>query len=1144
MSANPGTLEQLAKELGAALSPLAELDASNVAAVFAALGLQFPPSLSGDAQLMAAINSVAADAKKTASDTDSLVTAITAGNEAGILASGIAVIEDVRATISAFEALAAAIQAIPPGGGVTAAQIAAFAAALPQRLLDYLLVGYLETVRPTLGGILALVGVIDRTPNPGVTGDPTQPPYIDRVLHLSRLIDLFENPSGLLKTVTDWGDPAFNGSALMQRLYDALDSFALPITLVPPPPALPTQIQTPLFDLRVDTSVNPPGLLLALKHGVSAAIDEKLVLSPEWSVHITSTAALVAGLAVGIRPPQSFALKPPAGTLSGQVLFDLQGAGSGGAPIELFGETGKSRMEIATADAGVGVSFAWDAATAAATGEFVLKLGVTGGNIAIDTSDGDGFIATLLSGVNIQAPFQAAATWKPSTGLQFTGGGALEFDFPTHISLGPVEIKLLHIVAGFDTTGIPLELSAGIDATLGPLVASVDRLGVTAHLAFPNDRKGNCGPLDLQVGFKPPSGVGLAVDAGPISGGGYLYVDPPHGEYDGILALEFADFLSLTAIGLITTKMPDGSNGFSLLIIITVDFGPGIQLGFGFTLNAVGGLVGLNRMMLFGPLADGIRTGSINDIMFPNPNNLIANAPRIISDLRAIFPPKDGTFLVGPMAKLGWGEPTLLSLSLGVIVEIPPGDIAILGILKLALPADDIAVVVIQVNFLGALEFDKQRVWFFASLFDSRILFITIEGEMGVLFAYGDDPNFVVSVGGFHPQFNPPPLPFPSPRRIEVDIINESFARIRCDGYFAVTSNSFQFGSHSEFFFGFSALSLQGHSGFDALLQFSPFHFSVSIDTSFSVEVFGLGVYGIDLSLTLEGPTKWHASGTASISFLFFSIGIGVDFTWGDDRNTALPPVAVLPILAGEFSKQSNWQAVLPNGSNLSVTLRSIDPVEAAFVLHPVGTLHVSQRAVPLDLTLDKVGNQAPSDANRFALTVESGGLAATRTLTEKFALAQFKNYDDAAKLSLQAYSPQDSGLELSAAGNVYASGTSISDNVRYELTILDTAKAPKRIKFYEYNGALFTHFLGGSSVARSAFSAKGSALVQPFTDHVSVNAESFAVAHQADNTVFHPAAAAFTSQASANDYLTRAIGSDASLAGMLHVIPGFEVAA
>ena len=64
-------------------------------------------------------------------------------------------------------------------------------------------------------------------------------------------------------------------------------------------------------------------------------------------------------------------------------------------------------------------------------------------------------------------------------------------------------------------------------------------------------------------------------------------------------------------------------------------------------------------------------------------------------------------------------------------------------------------ILVLQVNFAGAIEVDKQRIYFFAALFDSHVLFITIDGSMGLLVAYGDDANFVVSVGGFHPQFAP-----------------------------------------------------------------------------------------------------------------------------------------------------------------------------------------------------------------------------------------------------------------------------------------------------------------------------------------------------------------------------------------------------
>src|SRR5262249_45572121 len=160
------------------------------------------------------------------------------------------------------------------------------------------------------------------------------------------------------------------------------------------------------------------------------------------------------------------------------------------------------------------------------------------------------------------------------------------------------------------------------------------------------------------------------------------------------------------------------SQGFSLLIIMSVEFGTGIQLGFGFTLLAVGGLLGLNRTMRLDAIAEGVRTGSLDSIMFPK--DVIANAPKIISDLRNYFPPKDGVFLIGPMVKLGWGTPTLASVPLGIIIEIP-GNVAIVGVIKVANPADDVALILLQVSFVGALEFDRKRIWFFASLFGSRV---------------------------------------------------------------------------------------------------------------------------------------------------------------------------------------------------------------------------------------------------------------------------------------------------------------------------------------------------------------------------------------------------------------------------------------
>ncbi|MEI9927558.1 MAG: DUF6603 domain-containing protein [Sphingomonas sp.] len=124
------------------------------------------------------------------------------------------------------------------------------------------------------------------------------------------------------------------------------------------------------------------------------------------------------------------------------------------------------------------------------------------------------------------------------------------------------------------------------------------------------------------------------------------------------------------------------------------------------------------------------------------PQDVIANAPRIISDMRRFFPPHEGSFLIGPMAKLGWGTPTLISASLGVIIEIPPANIAILGVIKCVLPDEDAALLVLQVKFIGAIEPTKQRLWFFASLYGSRVLFITIGGRDGAACRLGRRAQF------------------------------------------------------------------------------------------------------------------------------------------------------------------------------------------------------------------------------------------------------------------------------------------------------------------------------------------------------------------------------------------------------------------
>jgi hypothetical protein len=1139
---NAGLIEALAKLVGDALSPMTErLKGADAEDVLAELGLRLPTGSLGAGNVTQALQAAAGAGGQLPPAVAQLIAAIGGSDDAALLNAAATLAQRIVQAGTAFGQLGSAINSVGQASGMTPTQkarLADLAAALPERLLHLAVISYLEDRQPTIKGALDLAGIFDDTAVPGPPSDPTMPPHHRKQIRLDRLADLVSNPAQHLKDLYGFGRPDFDGLELFARikaLVDRPDGEAIIITAPGQPPALEA------FIFRLAIAPGPiPALRIRLRTAAQKEFDITVPLGGPWSATASFKGQFEGGIEFLLHPQNGVRVEPPAAAATVNLSLGVKAEKAGGVPMILIGQAGGSRLELLRLAARLPLQLSASAGSPSPSVQLGAEIELKQGKLVIDASQADGFIGTILGGVKIESAFDLGALYDTAKGLRFTGSATIEIALPTHLNLGPISIPNMYLIGGFKDGAIPIEFSVDLGANLGPLQATVSRLGAEAKLTFP-EGGGNAGPVQIDVAFKPPNGVGLSVDAGIVKGGGFLYIDVDRGEYAGALELTFSGFLSLKAIGIITTRMPDGSSGFSLLVIITAEFGTGIQLGFGFTLLGVGGLLGLNRTMRLDALVEGVRTGGINSIMFPQ--DVVANAPRIISDLRAFFPPEEGTFLIGPMAKIGWGTPTLVSLSLGIIIEIP-GNIAIVGVLKVALPAEDVAVVVLQVSFIGALEFDKSRGWFFASLFDSRVLFITIDGEMGLLISFGDDANFVLSVGGFHPRYSPPALPFPNPRRISVDILNTSVARIRAEGYFATTSNSVQFGCKAEAFFGFSALNVSGHIAFDALIQVSPFYFIVSFSSHFEVKVFGIGVWGLRIRLEVEGPTPWHARGSAGISLLFFEIDVDIEVTWGEKKDTALPPIKVLPKLVEELSKAENWRPLPPPGSNLLVALRKLPEAESKIAFHPLGTLQISQRFAPLDAKLDRVGAQKPSDANKFSLSVASPTLAKLGDVDERFAPAQYEDLSDDQRLTRKAFEPRHGGLELSAEGAQFESGASITRVARYDLITIDTSARRKVRRFFLDAVLMFDHWLLGSAVALSSLSAKSRKARVPVADGVKSKDEGFAVALQENNRAFTTGTAHFTSEGAAREWMAEAVANDKTLAGKVHVVPQFELAA
>ena len=110
------------------------------------------------------------------------------------------------------------------------------------------------------------------------------------------------------------------------------------------------------------------------------------------------------------------------------------------------------------------------------------------------------------------------------------------------------------------------------------------------------------------------------------------------------------------------------------------------------------------------------------------------------------------------MAKIAWGTPTLIEGKLGVILEIgrQVRHLMILGSITSMLPVKDAAIVVLNLDFIGSIDFATGAIAFDATLIKSRILSLADRWRGCPAHRLGSECGPGASVGGLHPQF---PIP-------------------------------------------------------------------------------------------------------------------------------------------------------------------------------------------------------------------------------------------------------------------------------------------------------------------------------------------------------------------------------------------------
>jgi hypothetical protein len=1060
----------------------------------------------------------------------------------------LALLEKTKAVYDAIGGLAA--RPAPNGADATV-----YAAEVGERLLELLLTDYLAAEQPGAYSVLSMLHVITTE---SVAATPTTPSFVRSRFRWEELPKVIRDPSGLPARVYGWGLDDFDDELLLTHLgelgvvlglpiayrrsdLDALRGYLGTVGVVPPPSS--RSLVLPFFYANVGgrsiegalalqrlpgQGTTLPGLILEPR--LPSEMPLQFVLGASTQLNVRSGTNLGTLFGIIVRPPAQVDVRYPfaPGTPPPAAGIGIDVAYNPAAPVVLLGDPKASRIELAGAAAG----FAADVSTSGIA--LTASAELHGLRLVVAAADGDSFLRSIVGSTPAALDVPLGVEWSQDHGIRFKGSAAFEVVLHPHLQLGPVRVDNVTAKVAAPSDGPPqitLEVGADLSGKLGPLSFLVAGVGLRTRVIF---EKGNAGPFDIALGFKPPNGIGLEVDGGGFAGGGFLVLDAGKGEYTGGLELMFEDTISVRAIGILDTKMPDGTSGFSLLILIVSEFPP-IQLSFGFTLLGVGGLLGLNRAAAIDVLEAGVRDGTLQSVLFPT--DVVVNAPRIIGDLQRVFPPQRGLFLVGPMAKLGWATPTLVTLEVGLILNLPRPIFTLVGILRAALPADDVPVLVLQVSFVGIVDIPAGKIEFDASLFDSHILTFTLTGDMAARLYLKENANLLVTIGGFNPSYTPPPMNLPELRRIAV-VLFDGNPDVRAEGYFAITSNTVQHGARLEISYGFSAFNVYGFVAYDVLIHPVPFAFVADVAGMIAVRTGSHVLFSISLHLTLEGPTPLHAKGTASfeIGFVFtITIHVRFDVTIHTGVAALLAPVNVLAALVAALSNPGNWRPLLPPASSQTVSLRALPDAAQTLVLHPFGGLEVSQKVAPLGLEIQRFGATVPDQPGAFRIVdVTAGGHSAgTTPAREEFAPAQFFTMSDADALSRPSFDQYESGVVIGDATTLRTDWMRLRE-VAYEV-IYVPERHPVRVRFGMPH-ALARFSSAGAAVAQSTLSQARRA-PSPLVDRVTLGNSRYAIA-SVDSLALHRPDLVFDSAAAADQTLRTLVRGNPALGGTIQVVP------
>jgi hypothetical protein len=346
----------------------------------------------------------------------------------------------------------------------------------------------------------------------------------------------------------------------------------------------------------------------------------------------------------------------------------------------------------------------------------------------------------------------------------------------------------------------------------------------------------------------------------------------------------------------------------------------------------------------------------------------------------------------------------------------------------------------LNLSFFGEIDFGAETISFDATLEGSRVLVYTISGDIAVRTGWAPRLEHVASFGGLHPQF-PKPANLPDLRRLTI-AFGTNNPKVSLSAYAALTSNSLQFGARADVYFKGPKIWLVGRVAaegwiyFDALIYFDPFAFDVSLGGGIKLLVDGKTKCSLGFSLRMRGPNTFRFNGKVWVTVCGIDVDFSVDHSWGSPTSVPAPTVDAVAVLRSALESVEGLEAVAPTGRVHGVSFAADDVP----LIDPFGSVRLTQRAVPLGIEIEKIGEaQVSKSANLLDLIVRrrNGPAVSVSSAEQDFVRGHFFALSEAQRLGATAFDSYKSGFSFDAADLLGPTAQSITADYGYEYILI-----------------------------------------------------------------------------------------------------------